>query len=79
MKILRGTIEELQAIDSKIVTGMVAKYHSHMTQWTDIEHDSEGHYIILNENDKANPLQFLTDAEKKRLQDYEPPVHEVHE
>lgn len=73
MKRLNGTPEQLAEIDSRINAGLaqtVENYHA--DRYTDIQEDEQGAFILINENDLRNPLQFLTGEEISTLIDYTP-------
>jgi len=77
MKLLRGTPEQLAEIDSRINAGLaqtVENYHA--DRYTDIQKDQQGSFILIDENDLRNPLQFLTAEEMLNLMDYTPPAVE---
>lgn len=73
MKRLNGTPEQLQAIDTRINQGMsetIEGYHA--DRYTEIQQDEQGSFILIDENDLRNPLQFLTNEEIGLLTDYIP-------
>ena len=78
MKQLRGTPEQLALIETRINTGLtqtVAGYHA--DRYTEFQEDTQGSFILIDETDLRNPLQFLTPEEIAGLVDYIPPVTEV--
>jgi len=73
MKRLNGTPEQLAEIDYRINAGLaqtVENYHA--DRYTDIQEDTQGSFILIDENDLRNPLQFLTGEEIVSLTDYIP-------
>lgn len=77
MKILRATYEALTEVNNRINSGLgetVNGYHAQ--QYSSIMQDAEGHFLLIDENDSRNPLQFLTESEVNSLQDYNPPMIE---
>ena len=78
MKQFRGAPEQLALIETRINTGLtqtVAGYHA--GRYTEIQEDTQGSFILIDENDLRNPLQFLTAEEIATIIDYIPPVTEV--
>lgn len=75
MKRLNGTPEQLQNIDTRINSGMsqtIEGYHA--DRYSEIQQDGQGSFILIDENDLRNPLQFLTPEEIELLTDYIPPT-----
>ena len=73
MKRLNGAPEQLQGINTRINQGMsetVSGYHA--DRYTEIQQDEQGSFILIDENDLRNPLQFLTAEEIAALIDYTP-------
>ncbi|NUM71237.1 MAG: hypothetical protein HUU43_10340 [Ignavibacteriaceae bacterium] len=77
MKILRSTYEALTEVNNRINSGLaetVSGYHAQ--QYSSIMQDAEGYFLLIDENDSRNPLQFLTKTELSLTQDYTPPIEE---
>ena len=73
MKLLRGTPEQLAEIDYRINAGLAQTAENyHADRYTDIQKDQQGSFILIDENDLRNPLQFLTTEEIAALIDYTP-------
>lgn len=71
MKLIRGTPEQLQEIDTRINSGLVSTCEGyHADRYTEIQEDEQGSFILIDENDLRNPMQFLTLDEIAQLQTY---------
>ena len=73
MKRLNGIHKQLQEINTRINQGMsetIEGYHA--DRYTEIQEDQQGAFILIDENDLRNPLQFLTGEEISTLIDYTP-------
>lgn len=75
MKLLRGTSEQLIALDTRINTGLqetVQGYHAE--NYSEIQEDALGYFYLIDENDLRDPMQFLTQEELEALETYTSPT-----
>jgi hypothetical protein len=74
MKRLNGTTEDLTKVNQTIVEGMnnaIPGFSA--SSYSAIQTDTAGSFIVLDEGDSRNPLQYLTDEQRESLTDYIPP------
>lgn len=83
MKYLRDTKTKLEAVQARILAGMVKDYGTDASRYDSIiRHPSKYEYALqIDEMDARDPLQYLTDAERTALkdtlpEDWTPPLPE---
>lgn len=71
MKYLRDTKTKLEAVQARILAGMVRDFGTHAVRYDSIiRHQSQYEYALeIDETDARNPIQYLTDAERAKLLD----------